>query len=77
MPRRPRKAVLLRELGRRIRAARLAASLTQEEAAARAGVDYKRWQRLEQGAANPTVLTLDRVARAMGVDVWRMLGASP
>ena len=40
---------VLRQIGVRIRAAREAAGLTQEDAAHRAGIDYKRWQRLEAG----------------------------
>ncbi len=63
---------VLREIGRNIRAARLATGLTQEEAAARAKIDYKRWQMIERGAANVTVKTLARMAGATGVTVWRV-----
>lgn len=68
------------ELGRRLRAAREAAKLTQEEAAAAAGIDYKRWQRLEQGAVNATVRTLTRAAEAVGANFWTLVsdtGAGP
>jgi transcriptional regulator with XRE-family HTH domain len=65
--------IILRELGRRIRAARLAVALTQEEAAHRAGIDYKRWQRLESGAINATVGTLARVAKALRTTFWGLL----
>jgi len=61
----PEKKVL-RQLGRRLRDARSAADLTQEEAASRAGIDYKRWQRLEAGEVNATVRTLVRAAKAVG-----------
>ena len=47
--------------------------MTQEEAAAAAGMDYKRWQRLEEGVVNPTVRTLARVAKALGTDFWMLL----
>ena len=40
-----------------MRAARESRGFTQEEAAHAAGIDYKRWQRLEQGTVNPTVKT--------------------
>ncbi|MFH0899245.1 MAG: helix-turn-helix transcriptional regulator [Pseudomonadota bacterium] len=66
---------ILRELGIRIRVAREAAKLTQEEAASRAGIDYKRWQRLEAGTVNATVRTLVRVAGAVGEDFWTLLAA--
>jgi len=65
-----------RELGRCVRRARLAAGLTQEAAAARAGIDYKRWQRLEEGTVNATVRTLVRVSSALGVTFWGLLGAT-
>jgi transcriptional regulator with XRE-family HTH domain len=64
---------VFRELGVRVRSARERVGLTQEEAAARTGIDYKRYQRLEAGSVNATVRTLARVAEAFGVDVWKML----
>jgi transcriptional regulator with XRE-family HTH domain len=70
------EARVLREIGARVRAARLAAGLSQEEAAHRAGIDYKRWQRLETGSVNATVRTLIRAARAVRKDLWQLL-ASP
>ena len=65
---------LLKELAGRIKRQRLAAGITQEAAAARAGIDYKRYQRLEAGAVNATMRTLLRVAEAIGADVWEMIG---
>lgn len=65
-----------KEIGQRIHRARVAAGMTQEEAAAAAGIDHKRWQRLEQGAVNPTARTLVRVATALGLTFWALL-ASP
>lgn len=65
---------LLKELAGRIKRQRLASGLTQEAAAARAGIDYKRYQRLEAGGVNATMRTLLRVAEALGADVWGMIG---
>ncbi len=65
---------LLKELAGRIKRQRLAAGLTQEAAAARAGIDYKRYQRLEAGGVNATMRTLLRVAEALGADGWGMIG---
>ena len=48
--------------------------MTQEAAAARSGIDYKRYQRLEAGGVNATMRTLLRVAEALGTDVWGMIG---
>lgn len=47
--------------------------MTQEEAAHTAGIDYKRWQRLERGAVNPTAKTLARSAEALGSSFWDLL----
>jgi len=60
-------------IGARIRAARLAVGLSQEHAAERAGVGYKRWQEIEGGSANPTIRTLDRIASTLGVEIWNIL----
>jgi transcriptional regulator with XRE-family HTH domain len=65
------------ELGKCIRAARVEAGLSQEEAATRARIDYKRWQRLEQGTVNATVRTLARVAEALSTDFWTLLHSGP
>ncbi len=67
---------ILRGIGARIGAIRKAAGLTQEDAAHRARIDYKRWQRLERGDVNPTVRTLLRAATALGVDLSRLFGSS-
>ncbi len=67
---------MLREVGARVRAAREAAGLTQEDAAHRAGIDVKRWQRLEYGEVNVTVRTLVRVAAACKTEFWTLLAQS-
>ena len=71
-PRPERK--ILAEIGGRLKAAREAAGLTQEEAADRAGIDYKRWQRIESGQVNATVRTLVRAARAVKLTFWTLVG---
>ena len=68
---------VLKEIGARIRTAREAAGLSQEDAAHRAGIDYKRWQRLETGRVNPTVRTLVRVSGALKTDLWTLLSPPP
>jgi transcriptional regulator with XRE-family HTH domain len=64
---------LLREIGLRMRSSREAAGLTQEEAAHRAGLDARRWQRIEQGVVNLTVRTLARISSALEVSFWDLL----
>lgn len=68
---------VLKELSDRLRAAREHANLTQEQVAARAGIDYKRYQRIEQGVVNATVRTLQRVAAAMGLGFWQLVATPP
>ncbi len=63
---------VLTELGRCIRAARLQAGLTQRAACERAGIDQKRWQRIEAGAVNVSIHTLHRVASAVGTNIQRL-----
>jgi transcriptional regulator with XRE-family HTH domain len=76
-PKRQNVTRVLRDIGARVREARHAASLTQEEAADRAGIGLKRWQVLEYGSANVTVRTLVRVANALGVSFVDLVGTSP
>jgi transcriptional regulator with XRE-family HTH domain len=64
---------VLKEAGGQIRRLRLQAKLTQEDAADRARIDYKRWQALEEGRANPTLRTLVRVAEALDTDFWMLM----
>jgi transcriptional regulator with XRE-family HTH domain len=64
---------VLKDAGTQIRRVRLAAKLTQEDAADRARIDYKRWQALEEGRANPTLRTLVRVAEALETDFWVLM----
>ena len=53
-------------VGTRISAARSELSLTQKELAQRAGIDQSDLSKIERGQANPSVGTLDRIARALG-----------
>jgi len=72
----PSAVPALRAIGSRLRAARRASGLSQEDAAAESGVDYKRWQRIEAGTVNVTVRTLVRVAAAVGTTFECLAGGS-
>lgn len=50
-----------------IRKARNMQGMTQEQAALGAGIDYKRWQKIEKGQANVTMKTLCRIAKILDV----------
>ncbi len=66
---------VLRDLGRRVRAARDRAELTQEQVAELANIDTKRLQRIEAGTVNVTVKTLVRIGNAIGISIWQLAGA--
>lgn len=57
----------LKRLGKRLRDARHAKGLSQEQAAELIGVHAKYMPRLESGGANPTVATLVAAAVAYGI----------
>jgi transcriptional regulator with XRE-family HTH domain len=49
-----------------ISAARAKAGLSQKQVAAIAGMDQSDFSKIERGMTNPSILTLERIARAMG-----------
>src|SRR5580704_1335454 len=55
--------------GSAVRAARRRAGVSQAELAARSGTSQPSIARLEKGQVSPTVITLDRIARALGTDL--------
>ncbi|AKU89892.1 hypothetical protein AKJ08_0279 [Vulgatibacter incomptus] len=63
-----------RELGGRIRDARLRAELSEDAVAARAGLDPPQLRAIESGVADVTVRALGRIAAAIGLDFWDLVG---
>jgi transcriptional regulator with XRE-family HTH domain len=55
--------------GSAVRVARRRAGVSQSELAARTGMSQPSIARLEKGQVSPTVITLDRIARALGTDL--------
>ncbi len=66
----------LQQLGRRLREARQARGLTQEQAAEIMGLHPKSIPRLERGTANPTVSTLLAASVAYRVPLSGLLAES-
>ena len=58
-----------RIIGERIRAERMHRNLTQERLYLAAGVSRWVLQELENGRGNPTLLTLLRISRALGIQL--------
>ncbi len=56
-------------VGDAVRAARRRAGLSQVELAQRAGTSQPSIARLERGLVSPTVISLDRIARALGTEL--------
>jgi ribosome-binding protein aMBF1 (putative translation factor) len=61
------RSATLPELGRNLRRVRTAAGLTQTALAKRSGTDRSYVSGLEAGQRNPTALTLQRLAKVLGV----------
>ena len=65
----------LAQLGRQVRDRRRAADLTVQQLADRAGVSRRLLTQVELGQANPSMVTVDKLARALGVDFPTLAGA--
>ena len=62
-----------RRFGTNLRRCRLAAGLSQEEVAARMGVDRAHVSNMERGLQNVTLMTLSLVAQALKIDPAALL----
>jgi len=60
-----------------LRALRLAASLTVKDAAARAKMNLRHWQKVESGEVNVTLQTLSRLGEALDVDPADLIAEPP
>jgi transcriptional regulator with XRE-family HTH domain len=67
--------VLLRTIGLSIRSRRRARGLSQEALAALAQLDRSYMSSVERGLRNISVLNLARIATALEVSVWELLGS--
>ncbi len=61
-------------LGARIRELRTARSLTVQQLADRAGISRRLMTQIEHGQANPSLVTVTRVARQLGTEFTTLLG---
>lgn len=63
------KSTALLEIGHRLKQARLAASMTQEQVADLAGISRPRYRDIETGAAAARATTLMNITRALGLEM--------
>jgi transcriptional regulator with XRE-family HTH domain len=62
-----------RRIGQRIRETRMERNLTQEQVFLEAPVSRAFYQQIEAGEANPSLSTLLRIARVIGVSISDLL----
>ena len=63
-----------RILGGRVRDARIACALSQEETAHLAGMNVSNYGKIERGMGNPSLHTVVRIATVLGVDPGALVG---
>jgi transcriptional regulator with XRE-family HTH domain len=65
---------MLQRLQRNVRHLREEMKLTVYEAAQRAGIHWRHWQKVEAGESNATLDTIVRIANGLEIDVDELLG---
>lgn len=66
-------ATLAAEIGTRIRGSRTALGWTLDQLAEQAGISRRMLVNVEQGAANPSIVTLLRLSEALGITVTELV----
>ncbi len=78
MPRWPAvDKALRRALAANTRRVREGSGLSLHEAAERAEIHWRRWQKVEAGEANATINTVAKIAAALDVDPLDLLSPTP
>jgi transcriptional regulator with XRE-family HTH domain len=62
-----------KQIGRRLKTLRIAREMSRAELAGRSGLSGEYLRKLEAGAQSPTVSTLQKVARVLGVKASTVL----
>ena len=63
-----RSTAFIERLGREVRRRRQTGGLTVQTLADRAGLSRRMLTQIEQGTANPSLVTVDKIAHALGID---------
>jgi len=69
----PSRNKLLAALGKNVRTRRESSGLTQEQLGDKAGLDPTYISGIERGVRNPSLLSIERLARALGISVSEIL----
>lgn len=69
----PTRNKLLISLGKKVRSYREARGLTQEQLGEKATLDPTYISGIERGVRNPSIVSLERLARALGVPISDLL----
>lgn len=59
-------------LGRRMKEIRTVRDMTQEKLAEKARISTRYLSRLELGEQSPSIRTVERIADALGVEIWEL-----
>jgi transcriptional regulator with XRE-family HTH domain len=63
-------------IGENIKKIRMAKGLSQKEVTIDAGLDTAQYSRIENGKTDPSVTTLERIAKAMNISLAELFAAS-
>lgn len=63
---------LTHKVGKKIRLARVAAEMTQEELEYRSGVSRSMISYIERGTKSPTIETIGAIADALSIEVYKL-----
>ena len=68
---------LVERFGGRVRKARKALNVSQEELASISGLNRSHMGEIERGQASPTLITIDRIAKALNCSIAELMDDNP
>ena len=68
-----KQSYTLTKFGKKLRAERVGCDISQEKLAAATGLSRNYIGSLERGEANPSLLTLEKIAKVLRVNRWELL----
>ena len=68
------KSSTLKNLGKNLRALRIAKGISQEDCAGKADLDRAYYGRVERGEVNISILSLEKITQVLGVGIQDIFG---